>query len=99
MQQIRPRFVPSAGDRIEQVFRLTHHRQGARLLGSPMADFRPALCLRAYGGGSARASHPVVYYPAKAFLWLRLKRALDLSFRFILFSAARFVKTAQCTLS
>jgi hypothetical protein len=31
-----------------------------------MADFHPAPFLRAYGGGSARVFHPVVYYPAEA---------------------------------
>lgn len=48
---------------------------GSRIMGNgapsqgkaPMTDFHPAPFLRAYGGGSAREFHPVVYYPAEAF--------------------------------
>ena len=70
---------------------LRFKRLGAPSRGiAPMADFRHALRLNAYGGGSARASHPVVYHPDRS---QGTYRALKAVFVFIIvFSFGRFVK-------
>ena len=73
-----------------QVFRLTHHKAGTAFSVAQWPAFACA-ALRVHGGGSARESHPVVYYPAKA---MGPMRALG-SFLYasILFFAPRFVNS------